>query len=152
MSDESEAHVRELVTYELTPRGYHLFTFSESSKRAMDQWFELAKPVMEAVQNEPVYRHIYDQRKSGLQPLTYSNQKAKELMKLYPVLPRLRLAVVVGSGGFFGQMVSSFANMFVSREDNELRIFGAQQFKEAEDWVMQDMTETAQKENNGSPS
>jgi hypothetical protein len=150
--DESASAPRTLVTYQWTPRGYHLFTFFESSKAAMDQWFELAKPVMEVVQHEPVYRHIYDQRKSGLQPLNYSNQKAKELLKLYPVLPRLRLAVVVGSGGFFGQMVNSFANMFVSREGNEIRIFGAHQFDEAEEWVMQDITETEHQETNGSSS
>jgi hypothetical protein len=151
MMDETESDARPLVTYKWTPRGYHLFTFYESSKAAMDQWFELAKPVMEAVQGTPMFREIYDQRKSGLQPMAYSNQKAKELMALYPVSVPFRLAVVVGSGGFFGHLINNFMNMLVSRDNNEIRIFSAHQFDEAEAWVMQETTEIESQEADSKP-
>lgn len=149
MMSETDFDEKNLITHEYVPRGYHLFTFYESSKRMLDQWLELAKPVMAANQGQPVLREIYDMRKSGLPPMAYATEKGKELITLFPNPIPFRLAVVVGSGGFFGSLVKNLMNMLGAREGNQIRIFSVAEFAEAEEWVMQDTTEPMPREKEG---
>jgi hypothetical protein len=149
MMDHSDADNKPLITYEQTARGYHLFTFYESSKRTLDQWLELAKPLMASMKGKPILRQIYDMRKSGLPPMAYAGEKGKDLMALYPDPIPFRLAVVVNAGGFFGSLIKNLMNMLGAHQGNQIRIFGTDKFAEAEEWVMQDTVETENREANG---
>lgn len=130
----SNLPARHYVTYHLDPKGFHVLTFHESSKRAVDQWFEHAQRIMREGEKEPVIRVMYDTRPSGTLPLLYLSEKAKELMNLFPDHPQFRLAMVYNDQLFI-RLVDKFLDLIVNRQQDRTRFFKASQYEEAVAWL-----------------
>ena len=126
------------VSYHLSPEGYHVVTFRESSRRAVDQWAECIVRVMAAETNKPCICTLYDIRISGMMPLVYMTEKAAEILKCFPGYPPLRIASVY-ERKLFIRLIEKFIDLVINRQRDKTLFFRAAELENATQWLHEEV-------------
>jgi hypothetical protein len=122
------------VSYHQSPDGYYVLTFFESSHRAIDQWAQHVAHITEISANAERICILYDIRRSGMPPMMYMAEKAKELIEVFPVRPPLRVAGVYQNQLFF-RLVNKFVDLVASRQRDQIQFFKATELDNAVAWL-----------------
>ena len=119
-------------TYTHHENGIHEFEFTESSRKALDEWYAYIEDFYQGKTEEKTVRVLVVQR-SGQQPLSYAYKRAMELNRRYPDRPQLRYAFLNDSSGIM-QLLSVFISMLRSRDP--ARYYSISRRDEAIAWLL----------------
>jgi hypothetical protein len=126
------------VSYHRASDGYHVLTFFESSRRAIDHWVVHLTHIMEVSEGAPCICIMYDVRRSGLLPMLYMAEKSKELIAAFPICPPLRVAGVYENQLFF-RLVDKFVDLVTSRQRDKIVFFKASEIDSASVWLCEEL-------------
>jgi hypothetical protein len=124
-----------LYTYTEHEGAIHEFQFWASSPAAVDEWFTLLKTLQcqNGQKGEPK-RLLLNLTRSGILPMTYAIQRARQFVAQHPELDQVRVAIVHGAD-FPVELVRAFSRVMYLKIDLELRYFPAEKRQRALAWL-----------------
>lgn len=123
--------------------GVWQFTFTESSNRAVDEWYEWQSYLKTAVPpaDDKRVRMLLDLRKSGTLPLLYSLQQGRDWRKKYPDINTFHVQIAMLLNPFpryqqpYVRLIKDGVNIFTMSQV-EVELFFADE-QEAINWLLE---------------
>jgi hypothetical protein len=132
MSSETQ-----LCDYEFLPEGIHKMTYHAVGRDAVNAYFAHFERAISETADGAVIRCITDGRLiKQTQPVTYLLSRTRIALHRHPHRPIFRVGIVSQDNS----MVPIMDNLFrmIARGRDKLRFFGANQYQEAVDWLLQE--------------
>jgi hypothetical protein len=126
-----------VVHYEQLENGVHYFRFTESSRRAIDQWIVKTEEITRDTPQDQIIHYFYDQVESGMQPASYAFRKSQAAMAPYPNRAKSRTVFLVNKG-FFVALMETFINLMRSGDTDTVRFFDSEDREKAMEWLLSD--------------
>jgi hypothetical protein len=134
MTDLVEIRTDEVCMYELHDNGVHEFTLLEPTRRGMDALVEHINRVYDNVGPGEVIREIIHFQ-GNLPPVSYAMQKAREHVRRYPRMPKIR-AVITYDTSLFLSLVKPLSNLLFLRVGNlNVRYYSSAEREQAMQWL-----------------
>jgi len=122
--------------YTRLENGIHHIKLHESSKRAVDAWFEVMDTIYQNEAPDATLRILVDVR-AGMLPLAYTLTAARAFIKRYPKRQASRV-VFYHERDFLLSFVQTAVNLYRRRQSEQVAFFAADFYEQALAWLLAD--------------